>query len=172
MKHNRLKHCTHVLCHMFRGWRLHSDWATVVRLGAGKLKIDVLTEKCWHDGNEIPTLTVAKELRSWLLADLEAHHIPLDRISEASLEVKLESGIPEPTPSGPGVPVSFYCQSQISTDETVYNSTYADEQLLIVSPDALNLEKQEKDDLLQASFRTVEARPRRGWRLGWPFRRR
>ena len=170
MKHNRLKHCAHVLCHMFRGWRLHSDWETIVRLGPGMLKIDLLTEACWHDGNEIPALAIAKELRSWLLEDLEAHNIPLDRISEAKLEVGLELGIPEPTPAGPGVPVNFHCQSQIKTDEAVYNSTYTDEQLLLVSLDALNLDKQKKDALVQECLRMAKIGPKRRWR--WPFRRR
>lgn len=157
---------------MFCGWRLHSDWETIVRLGAGMLKIDVITEACWHDGNEIPALAIAKELRSWLLEDLEAHHIPLDRISKANLEVKLEPRIPEPTPSGPGVPVNFHCQSQIKTDEAVYNSTYTDEQLLIVSLDALNLDNQEKEELVKACSKMVSNKPKRRWRWGWRFWRR
>ena len=153
MRKKRLNHCADVLCRMFRGWRLHSDWDALVRLGTGVLKIDILGEGCRHNDKSIPPLNIAQSLRDWLFEDLSTHQIPLNAIIEAKLEIEFELGPPEPTPSGPGVPCSFRCCSQISTDEMVYTSTYEDQYPLTVSPDALRLEKREKDKLIQECFR-------------------
>ncbi len=153
MRKKRLNHCADVLCKKFCGWRLHSDWDTLVRLGTGTLNIDILNVKCWHNDNSIPTLNIARNLREWLAEDLSTHQIPLNEIIDARLEVEIMLGLPEPTPSGPGVPSSFRCRSQISTDEMVYTSTHEDQYPLIVSPNALQLEKKEKDKLIQECFR-------------------
>lgn len=158
MRAKRLKHCAHVLCHMFCGWRLHSDWDTLVQLGSGVLTIDVLSEECLHDDTPIPPLNIARNLREWLVKDLSFYHIPLAELIEAILEVEFELGKPEPNPSGPEVPCRFSCRSQISTDEMVYKSTYEDQYSLIVHPDSLPLERQERDRLVQECFRMVEGR--------------
>lgn len=153
MRKKRLNHCADVLCQKFCGWRLHSDWDTLVRLGTGVLNIDILREECLHNGNLIPALNIAQNLREWLIEDLSTNHIPLNEIIEAKLEVEFKLGLPEPTPSGPGVPSNFRCRSQISTDEIAYTSTHEAQYSLIISPDALQLEKKEKEKLLQECFR-------------------
>ena len=92
MKLKRLKHQSYTLCHMFCGWQLYADWEKLAALGDGVLEIDVLSETCKFNLQEIPKLSIAEAIRGWLLQDLETNKIPLESIEEAKLTVRLRAG--------------------------------------------------------------------------------
>jgi hypothetical protein len=77
---------------MFCGWQLYPDWEKLAALGDGVLEIDVLRETCRFNFREIPRLSIAGSIRSWLLQDLAANHIPLESIEDAKLTVQLRKG--------------------------------------------------------------------------------
>jgi hypothetical protein len=54
---------TGALCQAFLGWRLREDWDALVALGEGALRIDLLSGEAWCDGDPIPPLFIAGELR-------------------------------------------------------------------------------------------------------------
>lgn len=97
MKLKRLKHQSYVLCHMFCGWQLYPDWARLAQLGNGVLEIDVLSETCKFNSENIEKLAIAGALRSWLLQDLETSGIPLEQIESAKLTVQLRAGFDKRT---------------------------------------------------------------------------
>ena len=97
MKLKRLKHQSYILCHMFCGWQLYSDWETLAELGDGVLEIDVLNETCKFNSEEIEKLSIVRALRSWLLQDLETSNIPLARVEGARLTVRLRAGFEKRT---------------------------------------------------------------------------
>lgn len=92
MKLKRLKHQSYILCHMFCGWQLYADWEKLAALGDGVLEIDVLKETCKFNRQDIPRLSIAGAIHSWLLQDLETNKIPLESIEEAKLTVQLRVG--------------------------------------------------------------------------------
>ena len=89
MRRKRLQHHADIFCHMFRGWQLHSDYRTLTDLGSGKLEIDFLHETCAHNGQSIPSLSIARTVRAWWRDDLSAHRIPLDDVHQAQLSVDM-----------------------------------------------------------------------------------
>lgn len=91
MKLKRLKHQSYILCHMFCGWQLYPDWERLAKLGDGVLEIDVLSETCKFNSEEIEKLSIVGALRSWLLQDLETNAIPLAQIESAKLTVQLRA---------------------------------------------------------------------------------
>jgi hypothetical protein len=97
MKLKRLKHQSHVLCHMFCGWKLYPDWEKLAELGDGALEIDVLSQTCKFNGVEIPGLVVAGAMRDWLLQDLQANRIALENIKSARLTVHMRAGFDKRT---------------------------------------------------------------------------
>lgn len=50
------------LCRIFLGWKLREDYAALVALGEGALRIDLLTGEAWCDGEPLPPLFIAGEL--------------------------------------------------------------------------------------------------------------
>ena len=50
------------LCRIFLGWRLREDYAALVALGEGALRIDLITSEAWSDGEPLPPLFIAGEL--------------------------------------------------------------------------------------------------------------
>ena len=50
------------LCRVFLGWRLREDYAALVALGEGSLRIDLLSGEAWCDGDPVPPLFIAGEL--------------------------------------------------------------------------------------------------------------
>jgi hypothetical protein len=50
------------LCRVFLGWRLREDYAALVALGEGALRIDLLSGESWCDGEPLPPLFIAGEL--------------------------------------------------------------------------------------------------------------
>ncbi len=49
---------------MFMGWRLREDHAALLALEEGTLRIDLASGECWCDGDPLPPLFIAGELRS------------------------------------------------------------------------------------------------------------
>lgn len=92
MKLKRLKHQSYILCHMFCGWQLYPDWEKLAELGDGILEIDVLTENCKFNSKDIPALSIAGAIRSWLFQDLETNRIPPDSIESAKLKIHMRVG--------------------------------------------------------------------------------
>ena len=54
------------LCRVFLGWRLREDRDALLALEEGALRIDLLTGECWCDGDPLPPLFIAGELRGEL----------------------------------------------------------------------------------------------------------
>jgi hypothetical protein len=50
------------LCRVFLGWKLREDYAALVALGEGALRIDLLSGESWCDGEPLPPLFIAGEL--------------------------------------------------------------------------------------------------------------
>jgi hypothetical protein len=50
------------LCRVFLGWRLREDYAALVALGEGALRLDLITGEAWCDGEPLPPLFIAGEL--------------------------------------------------------------------------------------------------------------
>jgi hypothetical protein len=143
MRRKRLKHAADILCQMFCGWRLNNSKPEVVKLGSGILEIDALTGNCFFDGQSIPELSIAVELREWLKEDLAAHNIPIETLSHARLKVALSfseiswndrQAKGEMFFSGNGGAVKtptmhrcvVQCESEVATDEAVYPSHFED----------------------------------------------
>jgi hypothetical protein len=54
------------LCGVFLGWRLREDYAALVALGEGALRIDLASGEAWCDGEPLPPLFIAAELARML----------------------------------------------------------------------------------------------------------
>ncbi len=135
MRRKRLKHQAHVLCHMFRGWQLLNDYRTLTELGSGSLEIDFLTERCLHNAQFIPTLTIVRTVSSWWREDLASHRIPLDDIQEARLTVGLDIGeqqgqrdhsVTWADPAPVFISCAVRARGVIRTNEATYAAEYAD----------------------------------------------
>ncbi len=128
---------------MFCGWRLIDSKPDLVKFGSGRHTIDVLTGKCFFEGKEIPKLSIAEELRLWLKEDLLSHNITPDALVSAKLNANLTfSAIAWSEKTGNeqffdhGNPVQtdtmhrcvIECDSEITTDETIYRGKYSDVQ--------------------------------------------
>jgi len=50
------------LCSAFLGWKLREDYAALVAIGEGALRIDLITGEAWCDGEPLPPLFIAGEL--------------------------------------------------------------------------------------------------------------
>jgi len=135
MRRKRLKHQADILCHMFRGWQLLSDYRTLTDLGSGTLEIDFLNEACRHNAKTIPTLSIVQAVSSWWRNDLAANKIPLDDIQEARLDVGLDlseqegqrdHSITRAKSAKIFISCSIRARSIIRTNEATYASEYAD----------------------------------------------
>ncbi len=90
MRRKRLQHCADTLCHMFCGWRLVNSYQAIESLGSGMLAIDVLTTEAKFGETVTDPLPIAGELQHWLMTELKAHSIPIDRILSAMMFAKLD----------------------------------------------------------------------------------
>lgn len=50
------------LCRVFLGWKLREDYAALVALGEGALRLDLISGEAWCDGEPLPPLFIASEL--------------------------------------------------------------------------------------------------------------
>ena len=48
---------------IFLGWKLREDYDALLAIGEGSLRIDLLTAEAWCDGEPLPQLFIAGELR-------------------------------------------------------------------------------------------------------------
>lgn len=113
-----------------------------MELGSGKLEIDSLTGNCIFEDEPIKQLPIALELSSWVEKELSDHRIVPTSILRARLVVRLSfSLIPWDADTKESFfadgkivrtekmhQCSFDCQSEVATDETVYQSAMRDVQ--------------------------------------------
>jgi len=76
------------LCGVFLGWRLREDFDALVALGEGALRIDLRSAEAWCDGDPIPSLFIAGELRSQLEKGLEDAGLGALELEDAQLDAE------------------------------------------------------------------------------------
>lgn len=79
------------LCRTFLGWRLREDFDALVALGEGALRIDLRSGEAWCDGDPLPPLFIAGELRGALVRACERAGGSVDDVEHATLEVLFSS---------------------------------------------------------------------------------
>ena len=52
------------LCRIFLGWKLREDYDALLAIGEGALHLDLRNAEAWCDGDPLPPLFIAGELRS------------------------------------------------------------------------------------------------------------
>lgn len=67
------------LCSRFLGWRLREDRDALLALEEGALHIDLQSGECWCDGDPLPALFIAGELKSALADAAERLAAPVGR---------------------------------------------------------------------------------------------
>ena len=117
---------------MFRGWQLYDDYSFLVEREAGIIDIDVLSEKCFCDGELVETLSIVKALRSWLDDDLKQNNISIESIDSLKLQVKFK--VSEKTTKNPMSTLSggFECHCTLTSGDDVYEERYFDDQKVYV----------------------------------------
>jgi hypothetical protein len=75
-----LETIAHDLCRTFLGWRLREDYAALVALGEGALRVDLLTGEAWCDDEPLPPLFIAGELTRELAKAASAAHFELAQL--------------------------------------------------------------------------------------------
>jgi hypothetical protein len=68
------------LCRVFLGWRLREDYAALVALGEGALRIDLASGEAWCDGEPLPPLFIAGELARELAKQAAGAELELAQI--------------------------------------------------------------------------------------------
>lgn len=137
MSVKRLKHHAHNLGQMFCGWELMFDYKRLAEMGQGTLRIDMLTEECFHDGNAIDPLGIVDRLRDWMVRDLDDHNLNIDRLECVELTVdfatkrqigqkSMGSSWKDATPHF--VHCTLNCTSKVKTDTRQFSSSYQDEE--------------------------------------------
>ena len=66
------------LCSRFLGWRLREDRDALLALEEGALRIDLASGECWCDGDPLPALFIAGELRTTLEAAAGRLEAPIE----------------------------------------------------------------------------------------------
>ena len=141
MRRKRLQHAADTLCHMFCGWRLIGDKPRLVELGSGTVEIDALSGACRFNSSPIDPLSIATELRLWLVEDLKSHSILLSELQVARVDANLDFS--EIAASDRRTSGEFYvpgrsqrtarwhrckitCSSAVVSGEDEYRSSYSD----------------------------------------------
>jgi len=78
--------CAADLCRVFLGWKLREDYDALLALEEGALRIDLLSGEAWCDGDPLPPLFIAAELRRELEARLERAGLAPGSVRRAELE--------------------------------------------------------------------------------------
>ncbi len=86
MSARRLAELPAELCRIFLGWRLREDRDALLALGEGSLRLDLLTGEAWCDGDPIPPLFIAAELRARLERAAEEAALPPGDLRVARLD--------------------------------------------------------------------------------------
>jgi len=79
------------LCRTFLGWRLREDFDALVALGEGALRIDLCSGEAWCDGEPLPPLFIAGELRGALARACEQAGGSTADVEQATLDVLFSS---------------------------------------------------------------------------------
>jgi hypothetical protein len=82
-----LQHFADVFCQMFLNSGCYGDSNILANLGSGTVRMDLLTQQCWHNDMAMPTLRTCSRHKAWLRDQLLKHRIPESRIEEANLEI-------------------------------------------------------------------------------------
>ena len=126
MRNKRFKHHVDTFCKIFCGWQICNDVNSLVALGNGELKIDILTGSCTFNKLKTKKLFIAKALESWFVEDINKHNISTKDISEATLTVQL---IVKPPESGSRFcNFGFDCTGSIVSNSDVYTNNFKDYQ--------------------------------------------
>ncbi|MDX1649168.1 MAG: hypothetical protein R3263_04870 [Myxococcota bacterium] len=107
-----LEELARVLCRVFLGWRLREDYDALLALGEGSLRVDLLRGEAWCDGEPIPPLFIAGELRAALHKGLAAEALPADALREAVLEAEFAARRPRGRP-GPPRALALACRVRL-----------------------------------------------------------
>jgi hypothetical protein len=88
--------CAADLCRVFLGWKLREDYEALLALEEGALRIDLATGEAWCDGDPLPPLFIAGELRRELEAALARGGLRAAALSLAQLDAEFaaERGAP------------------------------------------------------------------------------
>lgn len=78
--------CAAELCRTFLGWKLREDYDALLSLEEGSLRIDLLSGEAWCDGDPLPPLFIAGELRRELAAAVERAGLAPGSLRAAELE--------------------------------------------------------------------------------------
>jgi hypothetical protein len=118
---------------MFCGWELMFDYKRLAELKKGTLRINMLTEECFHDGNPIDTLRIVRRLRDWMIRDLEDYKLDIKRLQCVELHVEFETkkqlGQKNERSSWNDSTVNFVyctfnCNSRVKTITREFSSSY------------------------------------------------
>jgi len=77
------------LCRVFLGWRLREDYEALLALEEGSLHIDLSQAEAWFEGDPLPPLFIASELRSQLEKGLLAIGRSAEDLESAHLDAQL-----------------------------------------------------------------------------------
>lgn len=105
------------LCQVFLGWRLREDYDALLALEEGFLHVDLISGEAWCDGDPIPPLFIAAELRRTLEAGLARAGVAPESLREARLEVAFAARAASREASGRGPLLQLACRSRLVTPE-------------------------------------------------------
>ena len=124
MKRKRFKHHVDILCRMFCGWQLYTDFDTFAELGSGTLEINAMDGTCEYNQSQIKNLSIATTLNLWLVEELNENNIAMSEIDTALLTVQVEVSPPEY--GNRFTSFSFHCTSKLVSGVDEYVSEYQD----------------------------------------------
>jgi len=110
---NPLEEWAEELCRVFLGWRLREDYDALLALEEGSLEIDLLSGEAWCDGDPLPPLFIAGELRALLVGLLEKSGQSLSSGDSARLEVEFAIA-PRRGPSPMRAHLDLACRAVLS----------------------------------------------------------
>lgn len=99
------------LCGIFLGWRLREDYDALLALGEGSLRVDLRRGEAWCDGEPIPPLFIAGELRAALAKGLAAEGLGGEALSEAVLDAEFAARRPR---GGRGRALALACRVRLA----------------------------------------------------------
>jgi hypothetical protein len=103
------------LCQVFLGWRLREDYDALLALEEGFLEVDLASGEAWCDGDPIPPLFIAAELRRMLDTALERAEVAPGALLEARLEAAFAARSAARDGDGRGPRLQLACRSRIVT---------------------------------------------------------
>jgi hypothetical protein len=104
--------CAADLCRVFLGWRLREDYDALLALEEGALRVDLLSGEAWCDGDPLPPLFIAGELRRELEAALARAGLPAAALRAAELDAVFAG---ELGPAGAEPRLRIACRCTLAT---------------------------------------------------------